>query len=276
MEPAKNNRHKTMQAEEDATLSKFRRRNKILIIIFLSFFISLILIISALIIHLMHVDDDDDQSSPQSDDDHIIIPHNPAIQAYYSSACYTHLCRRTLNSIFTTNSISDPNQIFTLSLQTASKHLRNLTSLISSNSVEKADITFKKCSNFLGHAMSRINDTLAIMRVNPFVGWQSDEQRSEMMNWIMAVEENLESCIDDLRDQVESTAVSEVRGKVSEVQVYVSSSGAFLLGYAEIMQEFWSTSFGGGWGMDFKFAFGLYGLQLVFIVSLFWSLFRSR
>ncbi|KAG8379162.1 hypothetical protein BUALT_Bualt07G0059500 [Buddleja alternifolia] len=196
---------------------------------------------------------DDDQSLPQSDIDQL-IPLNPAIQAYNPSACHTRLCLRTLDAILTTKSISDPNQIFTLSLQAASKHLQNLTSLISSNSAEKADLTFKNCSNFIGHTMSRINDTLAIMRVNPFVESKSDEQRSEMMNWIMAVEEDLESCVDDLRNKVESTAVNEVRRMVSEVQVYVSSSGAFLLSYAEIMQEFSSNSYGGGGdrGMDFE------------------------
>ncbi|KAI3454650.1 hypothetical protein Pfo_011313 [Paulownia fortunei] len=233
MKSVNNSSFKTGLVEEDVTLSTFRKRNKILILIFISFIISLTLIIGALITYLVR---EDGSLSDQS------VPLNPAV--FYSDDCNTPSCLKIFNTIISTKSITDPNKIFTLSLQTAAKDLENLVSSILSTSGSISDgnktvIAFKTCSGSLSVALSQIGDVLAIMRGNPFVETQSDEQRGEMMNRIMAADENLKSCLDDL-GKVESTAVSEVREKVLQVKVYVSSSGDFLFGYDEVWDKFWS------------------------------------
>ncbi|KAI3454649.1 hypothetical protein Pfo_011312 [Paulownia fortunei] len=130
---------KTSLGEDDVTLSTFRKRNKILILVFLILIISLTLILCALIIYLVH-----NNNIPQSNQPLV----NPAVEA----SCNTPSCLKTFNPIISTKSVIDPNQILTLSLQTAAKELENIVSLIlsTSGSVNKTVIAFKNCQRHFG------------------------------------------------------------------------------------------------------------------------------
>ncbi|KAL0416511.1 UNVERIFIED_CONTAM: hypothetical protein Slati_3483000 [Sesamum latifolium] len=212
--------------EADAALSSFRRRNKILILVFLLFSVCITVVIAVLIIYLVR------NKSSMSGKSNLF---NPALQAFCFVAYNRASCINTFNPIISGKSVSDPNQIFTLSLQHAIKELENVIPLVQSNTVRIRDgndqtvAAFKNCSTSLLDALSRIRDAVGRMRANPFVEAQSDEERAEMVSRITAVEENLGSCIEDLAT-VEATDVREVRAKVFDVKAYVNSGGDFLSG----------------------------------------------
>ncbi|KAL0342616.1 UNVERIFIED_CONTAM: putative pectinesterase/pectinesterase inhibitor 26 [Sesamum calycinum] len=172
---------------------------------------------------------------------------NPALQAFCFVASDRPSCIKTFNPIIKGKSVSDPNQILTLSLQQAIKELENVIPLVQSNTVRIRDgndqtvAAFKNCSTSLLDALSQTRDALGKMRANPFVEAQSDEQRAEMVSQITAVEQSLGSCIEDL-ETVEATDVSEVRAKVFDAKAYVNSGGDFLLRFDEVLQMVWSYS----------------------------------
>ncbi|KAH6779570.1 hypothetical protein C2S52_010807 [Perilla frutescens var. hirtella] len=65
----------------------------------------------------------------------------------------------------------------------------------------------------------------------------SGVERGEMIKWIVAAEENLNSCIDDLW-KGESRGVGDVREKVLRVKAYVRSGGEFLAWHDVVMRRF--------------------------------------
>ncbi|PIN14421.1 hypothetical protein CDL12_12956 [Handroanthus impetiginosus] len=264
MEPTNN---KTFRNDEDViTLLAFRKRNKIIILFFFLLIISITLILGTLISYLIH-NDTLQVSQPQI---------NPAVEAFCYVSYNTSSCIRTTNYIINTKSVSDdPNQIFTLSLQTAAKELQNVISfLLTFGSVEPDVIAFENCSRSLHDAMGEIRDILGLMRVNPFVEEQSDEQRVEMMNEVSGAGENIGSCLDYLDKVNGSTATI---AKLLQAKEYVNISEDFLIEYAEVLQMFWSDN--GDRGLNFEIMFGICMggiLQLLFMFFLFWSLCRIR
>ncbi|KAK4437082.1 hypothetical protein Salat_0042100 [Sesamum alatum] len=259
-----------IREDQDVALSMFRRRNKILILVFLLFSFCITVVIAALIIYLVR---NESSMSGRS------TLFNPALQAFCFVAYNTPSCIKTFKPIISGKSVSDPNQIFTLSLQQAIKELENVIPLVQSNTVKIGDgndqtvADFKNCSTSLLDAQSQIRDALRKMRVNPFVEAQSDEQRAEIVSRITATEENLGSCIEDLA----TVNATDVRAKVFDVKVYVNSGGDFLLGFDEVVQMFRSYSVSDR-GLIFEnlFSMSMGGLQFVFVLFLFLALFRTR
>lgn len=108
------------------------------------------------------------------------------------------------------------------------------------------------------------------MRVNPFVGSLSEEQRDEMKKRIVAAEEDVESCLDDLAE--------EMTAKLVNVQVYLGSAVDFVAGHGKngrilnyyVMEDsdFYRSVISGN--------LIICGLQLLFVFGLFCSLFRTR
>ncbi|KAL7139217.1 hypothetical protein ABFS83_09G036100 [Erythranthe nasuta] len=258
-----NNTTTTPSEEDDANLSKFRRRNNILILVFATFSISLTLTISALIFNLVrHVD---------SESGHL-TRLNPAVRAFYEAAiCNTPSCREAFNPIInnitrTRSIITDPNQIFILSLQAAAEQLQNITIT-----------TDKNCSDSLRFGSDQIRYVLATVRGDPFVEKRSFGQRVAIVEGIGLAEDDLNPCVDYLLDDVESTAVREVRAKVLRVMVYLSSSREFAGRFYEEMHQRYRDVAVVDWRnmvSDHMFIICICGLQLLFIFFLYWTLFR--
>ncbi|KAL0286054.1 UNVERIFIED_CONTAM: hypothetical protein Sangu_2751500 [Sesamum angustifolium] len=263
----------SLLGEEDVALSTFRRRNKILILVFLLFSVCITVVIAVIIIYLAR------NGSSMSGKPTLL---NPALQAFCFVASDRPSCIKTFNPIIRGKSVSDPNQILTLSLQQAIKELENVIPVVQSNTVRIRDgndqtvAAFKNCSTSLLDALSQTRDALGKMRANPFVEAQSDEQRAEMVSQITAVEESLGSCIEVL-ETVEATDVSEVRAKVFDAKAYVNSGGDFLLRFDEVLQMVWSYSVTDrGLILENLFSICMCGLQLIFVFFLFLALFRTR
>ncbi|KAI3463991.1 hypothetical protein Pfo_020654 [Paulownia fortunei] len=206
-------------------LSSVRRRNKILILVFFSLIILLALLIGGIIISLVRKNNSQSQS----------LNPNPAIREFCSPSYSQFSCINSLSSTIKTQSNTNPNQIFVLSLETYRKELSNIISMASNQTGPEPD--FRNCSSSLGHAMDQLNNILGIMRVNPDVETQTYEQRGDMTAWINFAAEDLASCAGDL-GKVESTAVDGVRAKVLEVEALVGYSKEFLVNCNGVNENF--------------------------------------
>ncbi|XP_057808872.1 uncharacterized protein LOC131023348 [Salvia miltiorrhiza] len=245
MEVSSHNSSKTslIVHEEDANISAFRRINKVLILSLVFLIILLTLTLAALIVYLVRLDNNDSPS--------------PA-RAY----CYVNsdapACSSIVNLIISGKFVSDPNQIFALSLQAAAEDLQRL---IASSLIE-----FNNCSSSLRDALDQIRDPLAAMRVDPFVEFKSDEQRGEMMNRIAAAAEDVETCLDKIGGGEE----------LGKVKAYLNGAGDFLIGYAEALQmletDKWARVYNNHEIRQFSICMCV--SQLTFIIALFCSHFR--
>ncbi|KAL3640595.1 hypothetical protein CASFOL_015563 [Castilleja foliolosa] len=254
MKSMNDNTLKTTLVQQDPNFSTFRRRNKILILISLFLILTLTVILGALITHVVH-------TNPRFHDP----PVNPAVKALCDAAADTPSCLKAFNPIISVKSRpADPSQILTLSLQTAAKKLENVINVTTGTN------NLKNCSSSLRVGLGMIRERL---RVDPFVEMKSEERRAEMMNKSIVVK-ILKSCLDDLR-RVEPTAViSEVKAKVQQVMVYVNSSGGFL--DPLVLRRIYYDSYVVHTGMIGPEMCVLFGLQLLFMFFLFFSLFRIR
>lgn len=273
-----NNRFKSsLLQEEDDHLSSFRKRNNRLIITLFSLIILVGLILGAIIISLSHT-----QYMETSN----LIHSNPAVNSFCSYTYFPFDCSNSLNFKIKPESKTDPNQLFSLSLDIAIEELTSITPLIN-NQTESA---FKNCSSLVQKSLSRLSQTLGIFRVNPDMRSQTDEQRSDMINLIFDAKQDLSSCCDDLA-KIESTAVRGIRAGVDQAKIYVSNISLFLLNYRSVFLKF-NLATTRRDSFDFRIAIARFRrwnientfnadacmivLQYLFLIGLFCSLFRVR
>lgn len=132
----------------------------ILCLVFLM--ISLTVTLTALITYLLRID-----NHP---------PRNPTLNRALEAFCFVNsdppACLRTLNPQITRKFVSNPNKIFTLSLQSAAEGVQN--------SIDSFTVTdelgFGNCSDLLQHGLGQLRDPIDAMRADPFVESKSDEQ----------------------------------------------------------------------------------------------------
>ncbi|CAI9757528.1 unnamed protein product [Fraxinus pennsylvanica] len=164
---------------------------------------------------------------------------------------------------------TDPNQLFSFSLDIALKALASITHLISNSTQIEIDSEFKTCSSTLQEAVSQLNQTLRTLRVNPDVETLTDEQRSKMTKWIIAAEQ-------ELKHGCESTAVGEIGEKVHEAMVHVSNSADFLFNYESVFTNFRLATTNSNWDLKTVFAICMAVSMYSFLIFLFRALFRTR
>lgn len=254
-----NRRSLASNEDEAANLSIFRRRNKIIAVVFILLVISLTLFIGALIVQLLRI-----HNAPSSNNSvGINIP--PIVDYCFFSNAPT--CSATLNPIIINKFITDPNQILAVSLQTVAICIQRV---INTSSTDASNFASNNCSNSLRDGLGRIRESLATIRVNPFVESLGKEERAEMKNQIVAAEEDVESCLDD--------EPPEMTAKLVDVQVHLISAADFVDGYAKMgrIHIVESIVFDRSIVSENMFGICMCGLQLLFIVGLFCSLFRIR
>ncbi|KAL2492898.1 Pectinesterase 1 [Abeliophyllum distichum] len=277
-----NNKIKAGLVEEEDHLSSFRKRNNRLIIILFSLIILLGLVIGAITISFMH---------KQYTETSRLINSNPAIESFCTYTRFPFDCSDFLYSIIKPKSKINPNKLFLLSLKIAIEELTSITPLISNSESNETQIesVLKNCSSLLEESLSQLSQTLGIFQVNPDVMTHTDEQRSDTTKWTITAEQDLASCYDDLT-KTESTAVSKISAKVYEAKVHVSNSADFLLNYRSVFVNFHLAStrrysfdfrlgvgrITSGWNVENAFYIYMIGLQYLFLIVLFCSLYRIR
>ncbi|KZV39871.1 hypothetical protein F511_18675 [Dorcoceras hygrometricum] len=196
--------------QEDATLLAFRRRRKKLIVIFSTFLIFVALTIAALITFLI-LDSGLETFGRTAAVD-------PSLQAFCSFADSTSSCLASVEPILYTKQVTNPNQIFTLSLETAAEELE----ILISNSTDQSSPG--GCSSTsLREALNRINGTMSL---------EDGLHRYELMNRIEAAEEDLKVCTAaaDQSEKVKSTAA----GGLERARMFLGYSREFLSGYDDV------------------------------------------
>ncbi|KAG6412267.1 hypothetical protein SASPL_124941 [Salvia splendens] len=194
-------------------------------------------------------------------------PHDqPRINQAMSAFCYANsdapACFRAVQPLIRHKLVSDPNQIFGLSLQAAADDLQRLI----------GSIAFSNCSESLRDALDQIRRPLAAIEADPFVQTRTDEQRAEMMKRIAAAEEDVDTCLDDL-GKIGAAA------ELVKVKVYLNGAGDFLIDYARAVRRLlileaynddrWRTII-----MNDYVFLGVF--QWVFVIGLFCALFRIK
>ncbi|KAL1566293.1 hypothetical protein AAHA92_01921 [Salvia divinorum] len=245
-----NSKSSLISHEEDANIISFRRRNKILILSLLFLIILLTLTLSALIIRLVRPN-----YSSSHDQPHV----NQALRAF----CFdVPACFSAVRPLISHKLVTDPNQIFGLSLQAAADDLQRLI----------GSSAFNNCSESLRHGLDQIRRPLAAIEADPFVQTRTDEQRAEMAKRIAAAEEDVDTCLDDL-GKIGAAAAELVR-----VKVYLSGAGDFLIDYALrmverllVLEEYNDDRWRRIIMNDYVYL-GVF--QWVFVIGLFCSLFR--
>lgn len=217
---------KTKFIDEDPNSLAFRRRNNAVIFIFLCFITTLALVLASSFFYILHGISDSNQ----------LPPFSPAVKAYYSVASNIPSCLDMFMEIVSIKPDAEPDLIFDLTLHSAAKDLDiTLDELVLPNS--DTEPAYKNCSVPLRDGSGQIWRTLEALRVNPSVETMGGEERSEMVKWLVAAEENLNACLVDLW-KGESTAVIDVRGKVLRVKAYLRSGEEFLERYDVVMRRF--------------------------------------
>lgn len=226
--------------------------------------ISLTLTLTALIVYLVRIDDPP--------------PHDPtfnrALDAFCSVNSDPPSCFGALIPKIAGKSVSDPNQIFAISLQSAAEDLQVSIDLLTLS----GKLMLSNCSDLLRDGLGQIRDPIAAMRVDPFVESKSDEQRGEMMSRIVAAEGDLEECLADLAGIGDGIGEALV-----EAKAHLNGAGDFLIGYAEALQSFEADrgSHSRWWWVIYLDVpgigvVGMCGSQLLFMICLFCCLFRIK
>ncbi|KAG8388675.1 hypothetical protein BUALT_Bualt02G0150000 [Buddleja alternifolia] len=207
--------------QHDDHLSSIRKRNKTLILIFFSLIILLALIIGAIIVSLVH-------NHRYLHDSESFNP-GPAIRAFCLPSHTEFFCVTSIYSAIITTPNTNPNLVFELSLHKAVEELSAAISMASK------DTRFGNCSTSLSHAVSLLNRTLGIMRVNSDIETQTYEQRRDMIAWVAIAIDDLESCQSDLEKVLESTAVG---ANVYEARSLLRYSKDFLVDCDVVNENF--------------------------------------
>ncbi|KAG6386102.1 hypothetical protein SASPL_154990 [Salvia splendens] len=182
--------------------------------------------------------------------------------------CYSSdapACIRAVQPLIRHKLVTDPNQIFGLSLQAAADDLQRLI----------GSIAFNNCSESLRDALDQIRSPLAAIEADPFVQTRTDEQRAEMMKRIAAAEEDVDTCLDDLGKIGEAA-------ELVKVKVYLNGAGDFLIDYARAVRtaarlQMFEAYNDDRWRRIIMNDYVFLGvIQWVFVVGLFCALFRIK
>ena len=86
-------------------------------------------------------------------------------------------------------------------------------------------------------ALSRLSDSLSAMEVVPGDKMLTDAKINDVQTWISAAVTDQETCLDGL-EEMESTAIGEVKSKMQRSREYTSNSLAIVINIRSLLQQF--------------------------------------
>ncbi|KAK9278458.1 hypothetical protein L1049_028023 [Liquidambar formosana] len=160
------------------------------------------------------------------------LPPAESIKAVCSVTQYPDSCFTSISSI-NTSPKPDPELIFKLSLQASVTQLSDLSSFLktlSSNSIPNGpppDSAVSDCRSLFDDALSRLNDSVSTMEVGKGKKVLTKGKIDDIKTWVSGAMTDQETCLDGL-EEMGSTALVEVKGKVQRSREYLSNSLAIV------------------------------------------------
>ncbi|KAJ7978409.1 Pectinesterase [Quillaja saponaria] len=152
----------------------------------------------------------------------------------FPDSCFTSIS--SLHSF--PQKLNDPEAILNLSLQVSINELSKLSSLFKtlggSNSNKAA---LSDCQDQIDESLSRLNDSVSAMKVGPGQKILTEAKINDIQTWISSAMTDQETCLDGL-EEMESTALVEVKSKMHKSREYTSNSLAIIAHIHAILDEF--------------------------------------
>ncbi|KAK9280936.1 hypothetical protein L1049_003827 [Liquidambar formosana] len=221
--------------EEQAFRRKTRRR---CIILTVSLIVLVTVIIAAVAGTLIHKRNSsaDSNSVPAT-------PTSPAasLKAVCSVAQYPDSCFSSISSLQASNSTTDPETFFKLSLQVAITELSKLSSLpdqlIAKSNDPRLKLALTDCKSLFDDAVDRLNDSISSMAVGDGERLLSASKINDIKTWLSSTITDQETCLDGLQE-LNSTLVQDVKTSMNNSAVFASNSLAIVAKILTILGDF--------------------------------------
>uniref|UniRef100_A0A5B6ZFC8 Pectinesterase n=1 Tax=Davidia involucrata TaxID=16924 RepID=A0A5B6ZFC8_DAVIN len=229
---------KVDEAEEQAFRKKTRKRLIILIVSSIVLVTAIIGAVAGTLIHKRNTDSDEVPSSPTS----------PAasIKAVCSVTQHPDSCFSSISALETSNTSTDPEELFKLSLHVILNELSKLSSfpdsLMSKIKDEHVKNALNVCQSVFEDAVDRLNDSISSMDVNKSTEkLLSASKISDIRTWLSTTITDQETCLDALQE-LNSTAsipvLEDVRDLIKNSTEFSSNSLAIVTKILGILTEF--------------------------------------
>ncbi|KAK9281367.1 hypothetical protein L1049_004267 [Liquidambar formosana] len=221
--------------EEQAFRRKTRRR---CIILTVSLIVLVTVIIAAVAGTLIHKRNSsaDSNSVPAT-------PTSPAasLKAVCSVTQYPDSCFSSISSLQASNSTTDPETFFKLSLQVAITELSKLSSLpdqlIAKSNDPRLKLALTDCKSLFDDAVDRLNDSISSMAVGDGERLLSASKINDIKTWLSSTITDQETCLDGLQE-LNSTLVQDVKTSMNNSAVFASNSLAIVAKILTILGDF--------------------------------------
>lgn len=229
---------KVDELEEQAFRRKTRKRCIILIVSSIVLVAVIIGAVAGTLITKRNNDNDSDNNSVPS------TPTSPSasLKAVCSVTQYPDSCFSSISSLEASNSTTDPEQLFQLSLKVAVNELSKLSSLpdelIAKSNDTKIKHALADCKDLFEDAVDRLNDSISSMNVD---GNKDDlltvSKINDMKTWLSSTITDQETCLDGLRE-FNYTLVEHVKTLMNNSTVFASNSLAIVAKIMSLLADF--------------------------------------
>ncbi|XP_030464038.2 pectinesterase 3-like [Syzygium oleosum] len=230
---------KVDEAEEQAFRKRTRRR---LLILAASAALLLAVVAAAVAGALVHRrsgsgHDDGGSAAPAPE-----LTPAATLKAVCSVTQYPDSCFSSISAAETAN-VTDPEQLFKLSLAVAMGELQKLPGYADrlASKVDAGDARDRAalavCAGVFGDAVDRLNDSIASLEVGAGDSILSSAKINDMKTWLSAAITDQETCLDSLQE-INSTLIDDVRAAMENSTEFVSNSLAIVTRIISLLADF--------------------------------------
>jgi len=166
-----------------------------------------------------------------------------SIKAICSVTQYPDSCFTSISSMKGSNSTSDPEELFKLSLRVASDALSDLSSLVDSVTVPSNDMRLKaaigECKELFADSVDRLQDSISSMSpTDPNERLLTTAKINDLRTWLSAAITNQETCLDGFEGTTrEDQLKPQFEAAMMNSTQFTSNSLAIVTGILGIMQD---------------------------------------
>ncbi|KAF5730146.1 pectinesterase 1 [Tripterygium wilfordii] len=216
--------------EEQPTRPKPIRRRPIVTAIAVSAVLLFTLVLAFMLAALIR------ESNSETGESESIHNSTESIQIVCGVTQHPNSCFSSISSL-NGHAKPDPESILKLSLQVSSNELGKLSSVLKSLNDLHSGGALRDCASQIDDALSRLNDSMSAMQVNPGEKGLTEEKIKDIQTWISAGITDQETCVDGL-EEMGSTVLDQVKAKMQKSTELLSNSLAIVANIQTLLQKF--------------------------------------